>query len=89
MDPMQILIIVLVTVLTVLLTIVGIQAIFILKELKKTMSRVNSIMDDVETVSHSIATPVQKFSTLLMSLQQGAGIIRFLNRIMEKHKDGE
>lgn len=86
---MQILITVLITVLTVLLTIVGIQGIFILKDLKKTLSRVNTILDDVETVSHSIATPVEKFSTLLMSLQQGAGIIRFLNRIMEKHKGEE
>jgi len=87
MDPMQILIIVLVTVLTVLLTIVGIQAIFILKELKKTLTRVNNIMDDVETVSHSVAAPVERFSGLLMGLQQGAGVLRFLNKIMEKHKE--
>lgn len=86
MDPMQILIIFLVTVLTVLLTIVGIQAIFILKEFKKTLSRVNSVLDDVETVSHSIATPVERFSTLLMGLQQGAGVLRFFNKIMDRHK---
>ena len=88
MDPMQILIIVLVTILTVLLTIVGIQAIFILKELKKTLTRVNSVLDDVETVSHSIATPVERFSGLLMNLQQGAGVLRFLNKIRDRHKEG-
>jgi len=44
-------------------------------------------LDDVETVSHSIKTPVERFSGLLMNLQQGAGVLRFLNKIMDRHKE--
>jgi hypothetical protein len=88
-DPIQILIAVVVTTLTVLLIVIGIELFTILKEFKKTLGRVNQILDDVETISNSISTPVEKFSGLIMGLQQGAGILRFLEKIVDKKKKPE
>ena len=46
MDTTQLLLTVVLTVTTVLLIVVGIQLFFVLKELRKTLTRVNSIIDN-------------------------------------------
>lgn len=90
-DPIQILIIVIISILTILLVIVGVELLFILRDFRKTFTKANesldkldSILSDLEMISESVAQPVSKFSNLIMGVQQGAGILRFLNNMFNK-----
>jgi hypothetical protein len=73
-DTTQILLIAVITVLTVILTVIGIQLIYILKELRKTVDKVNKILDDTAIVSENIAKPVAGISSLLTGLKAGVDI---------------
>lgn len=53
-DSGQILIIAAITVMTVILTIIGVQLIFILKDIRKVLSRINKITDQIEKVGMNI-----------------------------------
>ena len=93
-DPIQILIIVVISILTVLLLVIGIEIFFVLKETKKSLTKLNDsldkfdhVMGDIEIISQSVATPVNKFSHIIMGLQQGAGVVRFLTQVFNKVSD--
>jgi uncharacterized protein YoxC len=77
-DSAQILLTVVVTALTVLLVIIGIQVFFILKEVQKTLSRVNKILDDVEVLAESVLKPVREASNFLSGLKKGTDIIKLV-----------
>jgi uncharacterized protein YoxC len=88
LDPIQILFIVVVTTLTVLLVIIGIEVFRILRQAKKTVERINLVLDDVETITSSVAGPVEKISGLMQSMQQGAQFVRFITGLIDsRHKD--
>ncbi len=54
MDTTQVLLTVVLTITTIILVIVGIQLIFVLKELRKTLRTVNGIIDGLEKVGLSV-----------------------------------
>ena len=54
MDSTQFLLTVVLTVTTILLVVVGIQLIFVLKELRKTLKKVNGIIENFEKVGMSV-----------------------------------
>lgn len=54
MDSTQLLLTVVLTVTTILLIVVGIQLVFVLKELRKTLQKVNNIVDNFEKVGVSV-----------------------------------
>lgn len=54
-DTAQILLITVITILTILLTVIGIQVVYILKEFKKTIEKLNKILDDAGVASESFA----------------------------------
>lgn len=54
MDTTQLLLTVVLTVTTILLVVVGIQLIFVLKELRKTLKKVNAIIEGFEKVGMSV-----------------------------------
>lgn len=54
MDTTQLLLTVVLTVTTVLLVVVGIQLIFVLKEIRKTLQKVNGIVENFEKVGLSV-----------------------------------
>ncbi len=88
-DPLQILFIVVITVLTVLLIIIGIEVYRTLQEAKKTLKRMNHVLDDVETITSSVALPVEKLSGIIEGFHQGASIIHFLTNIIERKKHNQ
>ncbi len=54
MDSTQLLLTVVLTVTTVLLVVVGIQLVFVLKEVRKTLQKVNGIVEHFEKVGVSV-----------------------------------
>lgn len=82
-DPIQVLFIVVVTTLTILLVIIGVEVFRILQDAKKTIKRVNVILDDVETITTSVAGPIEKMSGFIQGVQQGSQFFNFVAGILE------
>lgn len=78
MDTAQLLMIIVVVVLTGLLLILGIQVFLILQEFRKTLSKANKVLDDIELLAESIANPISKLSTLTSSFKTGTMIMSAL-----------
>lgn len=86
MDTAQIILIVVVVVLTGLLLILGIQVYLILQEFRKTISKANKVLEDVELLAQSIANPVAKFSSLAESFKTGALIASIVKMLPVFHR---
>lgn len=82
--PAQILLIVVIVVLTALLTAIGIQVYQILKETKKSVEKVNKILDDAGTITGSVAKPVSSLSSSLTNFSGVAGILSLLLKKKKK-----
>ncbi len=54
MDSTQLLLTVVLTITTILLIVVGIQLVFVLKEIRKTLQKVNTIIENFERVGGSL-----------------------------------
>ena len=67
-------------ILTSLLLILGIQVFFILKELRRTVSKVNKVLDDTSTITGSVSGPISNLSTLAAGIKTGATIASFFKK---------
>ena len=83
-QPAQILLVVVVIVLTALLTAIGIQVYLILKEAKKSVEKINKILDDTGTITESVAKPVSSLSSSLTNFSGVAGILSLLLKKKKK-----
>jgi len=83
-DPIQILLIFVIIILTVLLFIIGLGFFEILKEAKKTLEKINKILDDTGRITNSIVAPIEQASEFLVGLKKG---INFLNSISNFFKN--
>ena len=76
--PAQILLVAVVVILTALLTAIGIQVYQILKEAKKSIEKVNKILDDTGKITESVAKPISSLSSSLTNFSGVAGILSLL-----------
>lgn len=77
-DSAQLLLVIVVTTLTILLTAVGIQVFFILKEVRRSVEKMNKILDDTGTISESVAKPISSFSSSIGGLSGITGLLGWL-----------
>lgn len=82
MEPVQVLLFVVVSVLTGLLLAVGIQVFIILHEARKTLSRVNKILDKAQDISDAVARPVQGIANFMEGVKNLKGVVDML---VDKH----
>jgi hypothetical protein len=87
-DSTQILIIIVVVVLTILLSAIGIQVFFILREVQRSIQKVNKILDDTGLVSESVAKPIASLSNHLTSFSGIAGLFGWLAKKRHEKKAG-
>lgn len=85
MNTTQALLIIVVTVLTVILSIIGVQMIYILTEFRKTVEKINKMLDDAGSVTGGISRSVTGVSGLFEGIKTGLSIVN----IFGKHKDKE
>ena len=74
-DTTQILLITVITVLTILLVVIGIQVVYILKEFRKSMEKINKILDDAGLMSGSVAKSVSALSGVTDGLKTAFSIL--------------
>lgn len=84
MDTTQILLVAVVTVLTILLTIIGVQIVFILVEVRKSLEKVNKMLDDAGTVTGGISRSVTGLGGLFEGIKTG---LSFVHKFGKKHKE--
>lgn len=84
-DPAQLALFLVILILTVLLVVLGAQVFFILRELRKTIDKVNKVLDDTSVITESVSKPISSFSTLAMGLKTGATIAKIFQGTSGKH----
>lgn len=78
-DTAQIILLVVVVILTVLLVALGVQVFFILRELRRTVSKANKVLEDTGTITESVSKPLSSLSNLTSGLRVGtliAGLLK-------------
>jgi len=86
-DLIQILLAFVIVTLTVLLFVIGLQFFQILKEFRKTVSKMNNILDDTGRITKSVADPIEGFSELLMGLKKGMSAFNMIAKIFKSKED--
>lgn len=79
-DPAQTALFLVIVVLALLLVVLGVQVFFILRELRRTITKTNKILDDTGSITESVSTPLSSLSSLAMSIKAGARVVKFLRK---------
>lgn len=77
-DTAQAVLLIVVVILTVLLVALGVQVFYILRELRRTVSKANKVLDDTGAITQSVSGPISSLSNLTAGLKTGALIARLL-----------
>jgi hypothetical protein len=86
MDTAQALLVAVILVLTGLLVLIGFQVVKILREFKRSLEKINKILDDAGIISESVARPVANFSNLFETFTGGLKIIEWLVEFIRDRK---
>lgn len=86
LDSIQILLTAVISVLTVLLTIIGLEVFQILKEFKRSLEKINKILDDTGRITESVAEPIEEASDFLIGLKKGISFLRNISRFFKDEK---
>jgi hypothetical protein len=83
MDLTQIVIVISLFVITIVLVACGVSVVYLLRDLRTTISKTNEILDDAKEISSSVAKPVSSFSEFVMGFKNG---FQLLNTFFNKNK---
>ena len=87
MDLIQILLTIVIIVLTILLAIIGAAVYQILREFKKSIEKINLILDDTSRITAAVAQPVEDASQFIHGLRGGINFLASIGRFFkEKNK---
>lgn len=88
-DTVQAVLLFVIILLAVLFVVLGIQVFFILGELRKTLTKTNKILDEVDELTQNVSEPISFISGLLFSSKTFATIANFIRRgTRERDKRG-
>lgn len=88
-DSTQVLLIIVVVILTILLSVVGVQVFFILREVQRSIQKVNKMLDDAGTISESISKPIASLSNSITGASGIAGLLGWLASRKKRKKEKE
>jgi len=80
MDTTQIVLLSVIIVLSIFLVVLGVQLFFVLKDLRKSLSRMNRLFDDADQLVSEVKKPIAKASNLFMAFSTGASIVNILKK---------
>ncbi len=87
MDPAQIILLLVVIVLTLVLVVLGVQAFYVLREFRQTLSKTNRILDTAGQITQNLSNPINTFSSVLTGFRTGSFIANLLKKIRSKDKE--
>lgn len=80
MDLTQTVLLAVIIVLTVALVFLGVQVYFVLKDLRKTLFRMNRLFDDANELVAEVKKPIEKAGTFFTAVTTGANLINLLKK---------
>lgn len=80
MDVTQILLIIVIAVLTVLMVFIGVQVIYILQEFRRSMTKVNKMLDDAGQVTGSVSNTVTGAAGMMEGLKTGLSLVSYFGK---------
>lgn len=86
-DTTQLLLSFVILILTVMLSVIGVQVVYILRDLRETIKKFNKVLDDTGTISESVSKPVSMFSTMLVGLKGGSALMKILSKGRKEGKE--
>lgn len=86
MDITQTVLLSVIVVLTVFLAILGFQAFFVLKDLRRSLKKVNRLFDDADELVDSVKKPIDSAAHLISAMGAGAGLAHLLKKGKEDKK---
>lgn len=86
----QLFLVILISTLTILIIVFSVFVFRILQELRETLRKVNKILDDMGTISNSVARPVSGLSDLFSGIKSGMKVFEVIGKIAgKKDQDDE
>lgn len=86
MDITQTILLAIIIVLAIFLVALGFQVFFVLKDLRKTLTRMNMLFDDANGLIAQVKKPVESAGNFVSALTAGAGIAHLLKRDSKDQK---
>ena len=80
MDITQIILLAVITVLTIFLVVIGFQVFFVLKDLRKTLLRMNRLFENTDDLVGQVKKPIESVGNLFTAMTAGVGIAHLLKR---------
>ena len=78
MDLLQIALVFLILLLSVILAILGIQVFFILKDLRKTMDKVELFLGDAQQIAEDVSKPIRAAAEVTQAVEAGVKVVKSL-----------
>lgn len=85
MDPVQLTIIVISFILTLLLVLLGVQVWYIFKEIRTSIIKMNTMLDDAKKVTGTVGDSVSSFSGIISGIKAALAVFK----PFRKKNDGE
>jgi len=85
-DLSQVLLVLVITTLTILLTFIGVQVVYILREVRRAMEKVNKMLDDAGMVTESISRPIAGLGGMLDGLKSGLKVVETIGTFFTRKK---
>lgn len=86
MDATQAILLSVTVVLVIFLVVVGLQAFFTLKDLRKTLKKANKLMDDADDIVAQVKKPIETAGSVFTAVTAGAGIAHIIKRLTGEKK---
>jgi uncharacterized protein YoxC len=80
----QIMLVIVVTILSVLLTIFSVYVFRILEQVKRSLEKTNTMLDDMKRITKSVADPIEHASEFVSGLKKGAKLVELAGKVIEK-----
>ena len=79
-DSTQIVLLAVIIVLTVFLVVIGFQVYFVLKDLRRTLFRLNRLFDDADDLVGQVKKPIESAGNIFTAMTAGVGIAHLLKK---------
>lgn len=89
LDTVQIVLLFIIVIVSLLLVILGIQVFIILKELRRTISKANSVLDHASSITQSVSGPLHSLFSLTSGLKTGSilALLKLAKNFIGKDKE--
>ncbi len=87
-DTVQAVLLFVIVLLTILLVVIGVQVYFVLRDLRKTLSKANNVLDNTEEITGSVSEPMSAVSSILFGTSS-LSILKKILGINKRRRDRE